>query len=213
MKFFAEGLPRLGVVNLNLQLEPPSNGYSLSTIEGDHHARLRRGDEAISIPLPLAASSTETFTYSNMSSIVTTRISAARSKSSSEPQPLLSASDFQEQPRVLCASCRRQILKLDPIRWKDLPSENWIEFSDYWLCHPGHSHSLSHSHSHHIQENKSHQINPIPILKPTPGTSLLGLTFVLVDSSDTQNITIKVTLPDAYFGLKESISLSNTGRR
>lgn len=210
MKFFAEGLPRLGVVNLNIQFESPLNGCSLSTVEGDQHALLRCGNEVISIPLPLAATSTETFTYPDKSSIVTTRILASGSEKNMEPQPLLSASDLQEQSRVLCTSCGRQILKPMPKRWKELPSESWVEFSDYWLCHPGH-HSLS--HSHHMHKNKSQPINPIPLLKPTPGISLLGLTFVLVDPSDAQRITIKVTLPCDHLGPKESISLSITGRR
>jgi hypothetical protein len=213
MKFFAEGLPQLGVVNLNLQLESLLNGCSLSTTEGDHHARLRHDDEIVSIPLPLSASSTETLTYPGKPSVVTVRISASSSKSNNEPQPLLSAGDFQEQARVLCALCRRQIFKSDRMRWKDLPSESWVEFSDYWLCHPGHSHSPPHSHSYHSHKNKTHPINPIPVLKPTPGTSLLGLTYVLVDLLDTQDIVIKVLFSAAYLGLKESVSLFNTGRR
>ena len=189
MKFFAEGLPRLGVVNVQIELDSPSShSISVSTTVGEFNIVLRHDGEVI-VPLPFDASSTETLTIPPEKSVITVRVPTVRSTSYAEPLPLLSAEDIQTQrsqgTTLSCASCHKKILCRSQMRWKDLPSDSWIEFSDYWLCHPGNSHSHSHAHAH----------TPTPVLptlKAAPGTVLVGLTSLLIHHDDSLNITVKV---------------------
>src|SRR5271170_4777257 len=91
MKFFAEGLPRLGVVNLQVQLDGPSNETSsISTTEGDVTVTLHNDGVELYIPLPFPPSKTETLIFPPKQSIITSRISTLRSASAEDLKPLLS---------------------------------------------------------------------------------------------------------------------------
>ena len=217
MKFFAEGLPRLGVVNLQIELDTPSTDLtSISTTEGDVNVALQHDGE-LSVPLSSPASSTETVKFSSNKSIIIARIPTTRSPNNDEPLPLLSAEDIQTQwsqgATLSCSACHGKILTSPQTRWKDLPSDSWVEFSDYWLCHSGKSHSHSHS--------RPHTSAPVlPTIRTAPGTALVGLTSLLIHPDNSQNITIKVYSHPPLFhpsrwivGLKESTSLPNTERR
>ena|SRR5271170_5073499 len=197
MKFFAEGLPRLGVVNLQVQLDGPSNETSsISTTEGDVTVTLHNDGVELYIPLPFPPSKTETLIFPPKQSIITSRISTLRSTSAEDPKSLLSAEEFETHYSRLgtlsCVSCHTPIVTTKQLRFKDLPSDSWLEFSDYWLCHPSHSHSHTHTHTH-----SETQIPPpkLPTIKSNPGTALLGLTSLVLNSKDVQNVTIKVTFP------------------
>jgi hypothetical protein len=197
MKFFAEGLPRLGIVNLQIHLDAsPVSHLTLSVTAGDQKAVLCHGEESFVLGLPAPASSTEKFTYPAGQSEITSRISTERSTSNEESTSLLSAEDiaskWQQGARLSCRNCHQDILSNPQMRWKDLPSESWAEYSDYWLCHPGGSHSHSHSHSHISRSPEPRTNHPIPNLTARPGLGLVGLTSILVDPKDLQNILLKV---------------------
>lgn len=216
MKFLAEGFPRLGVVNLQIELDTPStDSTSILTTEGDVNVVLQHDGE-ITLPLSFPASSTKFLKFSSQKSIITARIPVTRFLNNDEPLSLLSAEEIQTQwsqgAALSCSACHRKVLISPQMRWKDLPSDSWVEFSDYWLCHSGNSHSHSQSHSH--------TFTPVlPTLRATPGTALVGLTSLLVHPDNSQKITIKVHFPPLFHpsswivGLKESTSLPYTERR
>src|ERR1700721_423708 len=142
MKFFAEGLPRLGVVNLQLQLQTPSNSSTtVSTTAGREHAVLSHDGEVSTLLLPCAASSQDTCTFTSGQLIIKPRILTSPTKDSVETVPLLSADDIGTHwslgAKLSCAYCHRVLVNDRQIRWKDLPSDSWLEYSDYWLCHSG----------------------------------------------------------------------------
>jgi hypothetical protein len=189
MKFFAEGLPRLGVVNLQIELNTSSTDpTSIFTTEGDVNVVLQHNGE-LSVRIPFQASSTETLKFSSKKPIINARIPTGRSTNNGEPLALLSAEDIQTQwsqgATLSCSACHNKLLTSPQMRWKDLPSDSWVEFSDYWLCHPGNSHSHSHTHT---------SVPVRPTLKTSPGTALVGLTSFLFHPDNLQNITIKVLL-------------------
>jgi hypothetical protein len=212
MKFFAEGLSRLGVVNLQIELDKPStDSTSIFTTEGDVNVVIQHDGE-LRVPLSFPAASSEILKFSSNKSIITARIPTARSPNIGEPLTLLSAEDIQAQwsqgATLSCSACHRKTLTSPRMRWKDLPSDSWVEFSDYWLCHSGNSHSHSKSHPH--------ASTPIlPSLRATLETALVGLTSLLIHPDNSQNVTIKVHLHPSLWivGLKESTSLPTTERR
>ena len=195
MKFFAEGLPKLGVVNLEVELDTPVDKYiTLSASNGGSNVVLQHQNETQIINLPLPTPSTQTFTFPPGEWIISARIPTVPSKVGTEPTPLVSAEDIRNRwtcgGKVSCSSCHKPFVEGREMKWKDLPSESWQEYADYWLCHRhSHSHSNSHSHSH------SHEPPTIPVLKASPGTALVGVTFLLAHPDDTQNLQIKVLSP------------------
>jgi hypothetical protein len=193
MKFFAEGLPRLGIINVYVELDSiPNESTNLLTTAGDINVVLQHNANEVIIPIPFPASSTETLNFPSKNVIASFRIQTVRSNTNEEPQQLVSADDIQKQwsqgAILSCRVCHRQLLTSPQIRWKDLPSDSWIEFSDYWLCHSGSIHSHSHSHQS--------QVPVFPHVKSRPETVLLGLTSLLLHPNDPQNIMIKVPTPN-----------------
>lgn len=195
MKFFAEGLPKLGVVNLEVELDTPVDEYTtLSTSNGGSNVVLQHRNETQILPLPLPTPSTQTFTFPPSESIISARIPTVPSKVVTEPTLLVSAEDIRNRwtcgGKVSCSSCHKTFVEGREMKWKDLPSESWQEYADYWLCH---RQSHSHSHSHSL----SHESPTIPVLKASPATALVGVTFLLVHPDDTQNLHIKVHSPSS----------------
>ena len=190
MKFFAEGLPRLGVVNLQIELDTSStDSTSIFTTEGDVNVVLQHNGE-LSVPLPFPASSTETLKFSSKKSIITARIPTTRSFNNDEPLTLLSAEDIQTQwsqgATLSCSACHGKILTSPQMRWKDLPSDSWVEFSDYWLCHSGNS-SLPFPFPY------AHTLPPfVPLSKRLQEPHSSDCTSLLIHPDNLQNITIKV---------------------
>jgi hypothetical protein len=198
MKFFAEGLPRLGIVNLQILLDDyPVSDITLSVTAGVSRAVLCNDKQTFVLDLPLRSSLTETFTYQPGQTDITARISTERSVLNEELAPVLSAEQFSSKwsqgAKLTCRECHQNILTNPQMRWKDLPSESWAEYSDYWLCHPGGSHSHNHSHTTQTSEEKINN-HPIPNLTARLGVSLVGLTSILLDAKDLQNMFIKVLL-------------------
>jgi hypothetical protein len=197
MRFFGEGLPKLGVVNLEVELDTQTSGSTtIFTSTGGSNVVLQNNTEPQIIPLPSPTPSAQTFTFRPNESIISARIPATPSSLVTDPKSLLSAEDIQSLwacgGKLSCATCHKPLIEGREMKWKDLPSESWKEYADYWLCH---RHAHSHAHSH----TPTHDPPAIPVLKATAGTALVGLTFLLVDPYDTQNLQIKVILVPASF--------------
>jgi HECT-like Ubiquitin-conjugating enzyme (E2)-binding len=212
-KWFAEGLPRLGVINLQIQFNPPfNNAVNISTVSGSYEALVLTGETTIRIQLPLLASSTNFARFPTGQSLITCRIPAIASNEPSEPTPPLSADELQlawsQDATLACGKCDRSILSNNQLKWKDLPSEFWLEFSDYWLCHSG----SSHGHHHHDSDT-DHVDSIVPkssVIKPKPRVALLGLTSILLNVADTIGLTVNSpSTLSSNTDLKESISLLN----
>jgi len=202
MKFFTEGLPRLGVINLQLDLQSASNRSStLSTTSGNATATLHHQDEQeADIVLPSPASVTQTFTFSSGQSIVTARIPCLPTTVAEDLLPLVSADDIQARwnmkARIRCSGCLREVVGNREMRWKDLPSDSWVEYSDYWLCHPHTSTTDSHSHGHGHTHNHSHDHShalQLPTIKAILGIGLIGLTSLLMHPQDIFQFQLKVS--------------------
>lgn len=194
MNFFAEGLPRLGVINLQLSLRTTStSSTTLSTTSHNATAVLLDEGQQVNILLPLDASVTETFSFPAGKSVVTARIPCLATNINEDVKALISADDFQggRRAEVCCSVCYQQVFRDREMRWKDLPSDSWVEYSDYWLCHPHpHSHDGdTHSHSH-----ANSQPLQLPTIKAMKGTALIGLTSLLLHPQDIQSPT-KVPSP------------------
>jgi hypothetical protein len=199
MKFFAERLVRLGIVNIQIELEGISEDEStrISMRKGDVNVVLLRRTKKHVIPLDSAVRETKELIFPGSQSIINCRIPVVPCNTVREPQPLISADDFQGSNyagELWCLSCRREILVGGKLRWRDLPSDSWIEFSDYWHCHSGRH---SHNHDEHILPSPVNEVS-VPIIKATPGTGLIGTTFLLIHPVDTRGIIIEVI--SAVFG-------------
>ena len=192
--FFAEGLPKLGVVNLEIELSiPTDDSTSLSTSNTVSSAVLQHHNDTQIIRLPLPTSSTQFFTFRSNESIITARIPSAPSMDVTEPMPLLSAEDIRNLwssgGRLSCSACQKPLVEKREMKWKDLPSESWQDYADHWFCHRHtHSHSPLQSHPH----TDAHDLLPIPVVNTTAGTALVGVTSLLVHSDDTLNLSKKV---------------------
>jgi len=211
MKYFAEALPKLGVVNLQVQLDDESNkSISLSTIAGNRECVLLRDNAVSNLLLPLVPSKSEILTHQINQRILSARISTTPVNANEDPVCLLPAEEIQKHwvggGKLLCKRCHIEICSRTALRWKDLPSESWLEFADYWLCHSGrtnsHSHSHSHSHPTHQQENSLFSES----ISAKPGLGLVGLTFLVLHQEDLGNIRIKVRPINLPLDLKESIA-------
>jgi hypothetical protein len=200
IKVFAEGLRRLGVINVQIHLDTPSEeSTTLSTHENDKHAILHHAAAIFLIRLPSPSSSTKDITLPLNQTTITCRVSTFPTHVDQTLGFLLSADDINVKwsrgADLSCAKCHHIIVQNQPLRWKDLPSDSWEEYSDYWHCHPGSSHFHSHSHSpsqihtHHQAPTQPHK--PF-VLLASPGTALVGLTYLLIHSTNTQNITFEV---------------------
>src|SRR5271156_3763043 len=99
-RYFAEGLPRLGLVNLCIELEgtPSNDTVTLSFQKLDSAATLVCGDEQnLEILLPLAPTSTESLQFPSNQSRISARISAVKSITDVEPKQVLTAEDIQQE--------------------------------------------------------------------------------------------------------------------
>lgn len=211
MKYFAEALPKLGVVNLQVQLDDESNkSISLSTTAGNRECLLLRDNAVSNLLLPLVSSKTERPTLQINQQILSARISTTPVNANEDPVSLLPAEEIQKHwvdgTKLSCKSCHIEICSQPALRWKDLPSESWLEFADYWLCHSGCTNSHSHSHPRPMHQ----QENPVfsQSIGAKPGLGLVGLTFLVLHQEDLSNIRIKVRLIILPLDLKESIALA-----
>jgi hypothetical protein len=197
MKFFAEELARLGVVNVQIQLDTPSSDSTvLHTQSGSFRAVLRHEETEHTLLLPSPSTRTDAIPFPADKSIIQYRVPIAPSTTVSEPTPLISADTIQaicsQGGKLSCSACHCPLLRDGQFRWKDLPSDSWQEYSGSWLCHRGSSHTHSHTHT---SNNHSHTRTPIPTLTATQTTALVGLTFLLVSPSSLQHISIQVPFP------------------
>jgi hypothetical protein len=201
--FFAECLPRLGIINLQVSLGNPSTDATvLITTSTSATSLLRHHGLETAILLPRDASNSDTIPFPSGQKVVTARIPCMAVKDPNElPQTALSAEDIHARwrsrnPGIYCVKCGRQVVKGGKIsRWKELPSDSWIEYSDYWMCHPstaadshfpGHGHSHSHGHAHSVDHSQPPR--QIPTITAIPGTGLIGLTSLLLHPDDLQSI-------------------------
>ena len=184
MKFFAEALTRLGILHLEIEVDTRAAGprrlTRLSINEDVSHAELRHNNDTQIIPLPAATTIEFVSSFPLTQSIITfhDHVSSGGEK---EPTPLVTAEDVSKLwmggGKLACASCHKPIVEHRGMKWEDMSSESLREYADYWLCY-----RTSYFRS---------QTPPI-VLKATPGTVLVGLTFFIVHSDDTQNLQIKV---------------------
>jgi HECT-like Ubiquitin-conjugating enzyme (E2)-binding len=206
--YFAEGLPRLGLVNLHVALEELASDdtISLSFQKSDSAAILTFGDgQNLQIPLPLAPTSSQSLQFPSNQSRISARIAAVKSTTEVDPKPVLTAEDIQQEYQsswtIECRQCHKSLVSNKPMRFKDLPSESWYEYMDYWLCHPSGSHDHSHSRNHESEHPSNSAIVPTTFdLKASPGVALVGLTYLLVHKDDTANLSIKVPFSNPMFG-------------
>src|SRR5579859_598343 len=200
MTFFAEGLPRLGVINLQLDIQSRSLDTSptLSTTSHNATATLHHQGDQIDVILPLSPSMTQTFTLPARESIITARIPCLATKTGENVTALVSADDFQGRriTRVCCSSCHRRVVRCrdGEFHWKDLPSDSWGEYSDYWLCH---RHTSAAEDTYSSLDSHSHSYNQLrlPTIKAIQGTGLIGLTSLLLHPQDIHTQSKVAILP------------------
>jgi hypothetical protein len=190
MTFFAEGLSKLGIVNLHVRVEdsvPISR--KLSTTAGSCEAIIHNEDTTSHVVLPLTPSKTEVFTPEITDGEFSVRIHATPSNTNGEAT-LLPAEMIQRTwdagGKISCRNCHRQIIKSRTMHWKDLPSDSWLEFADYWLCHSPNSHS-------HSRTNTPTAL--LSAITAKSGLGLAGVIALLIHPLDMQNIEIQVHSP------------------
>src|SRR2546423_7106698 len=160
--FFAECLPRLGIINLQLSLNHLSTSSTvLLTTSNSTTSLLHHNNHETPIRLPCQATKSDTIPFPRDQTVLTARIPCVPVKDTNEvPRTVLSTEDVarcgSRNVGVYCAKCGREVVRGNKIlRWKELPSDSWGEYSDYWLCHPNAS-ADSHSHSHGRGRGHSH---------------------------------------------------------
>jgi len=187
MKFFAEALQKLGVLNITVALDTPSNADTAAFVtEGRSEAVLHHDGQTFIIPLPVPSIESQTTTFPPGGQTIELRAAMARDMTQHPRTPLLSAEDVQlrwdNERHISCRACRRLIVVPHSIRWKELPSQSWQEFSDLWHCHSG----SSHSHT-----SCDHELKPtgdLPTLRAFPGTAFVGLMYLVFNFTDVQNV-------------------------
>src|SRR5579862_2418153 len=131
--FFAECLPRLRIINLQLSLNHPStNSTVLHTTSNSTTCLLHHNNHETPIRLPRKASKSNTIAFPRDQKVVTARIPCVPVKDINEvPRTVLSAEDIEARcasrsAGVYCAKCGREVVRGDKIlRWKELPSDSW----------------------------------------------------------------------------------------
>jgi len=187
MKFFAEALQKLGVLSITVALDTPSNADTAAFVtEGRSEAVLHHDGHDFNIPLPVPSIKSQTTTFPFGRQTIELRAAMKRDMTQHPGIPLLSAEDVQlrwdNDRHISCRACRRLIVVPHTIRWRELPSQSWIEFSDYWHCHSGSSHSYA-SCDHEVK-----RVGDLPTLRAFPGTAFVGLIYLVVNFSDVQNV-------------------------
>lgn len=194
MKFFAEALHTLGVLNISIALDTPSSADTAALFtKGQPDAVLRHEGEDIRIPLPGSPLNSQTTTFPPGRRALEIRAPMTKDLTQHPRIPLLSAEVIQSRwdndRHISCRACRLPVVVDHAIRWKELPSQSWIEFSDYWHCHSGSSHPHAHC-DHEVKRGPD-----LPTLRAFPGTAFVGLIYLVFNSTDTQHVRAKVRSP------------------
>ena len=98
-----------------------------------------------------------------------------------------SASTLSAASSLHCRSCNVEMVQATSVRdWKDLPSENWPEMSDFWHCHKPPDHVSRGSETSGATE----QNTAIPDLRPRPGSAFIDATSFHLSPQNCSNITV-----------------------
>lgn len=89
---------------------------------------------------------------------------------------------------IQCRACGAALVKKDVVgQWKDLPNENWAEMMDFWHCHKPDEHNHNHE-----DVAKSKGYSSSSKLEATSGVGLVGLSYLLLQTDDCQNIKVGI---------------------
>jgi HECT-like Ubiquitin-conjugating enzyme (E2)-binding len=193
MKFFAEALQKLGIINIAVVLDSPSNEDTVAVVtEGSYEAILHHDGEVFNILLPVRPTASRTVTFPSGQEKIEIRAHMVKDLTQHPRIPLFTAERLQSRwdndRHIACRACRRLIILPHALSWKDLPSQRWIEFSDYWHCHSG---SNSHTGCGHVV----YRGPDLPNLRAFPGTVFVGPIYLVFNFCDTQYVSAKVPSP------------------
>ncbi|KTW26821.1 uncharacterized protein T551_03283 [Pneumocystis jirovecii RU7] len=198
--FIAEALSHIRVINLII--EYPENTYKpdLLKLFNTHSISLELKGVLITIFLP-GETKKDTFIQVNqLNKALSIRLPLNNSlvKATEEISPW-SAVYIDLNSNFCCIFCLSILLNKNEIKyWRNLPSDNWADMMDYWVCH-GRKQSILQEFG--VYKNRK--------FVSRPGIVFVGLSYFLVFHENIQNTKIN----DIIFGLKkyDKISSINDG--
>lgn len=197
---YAEHLLNIRQVTIFATLESESNRETRAELSADRRSLFLSHDGetatiylpaeiagSASLPLPAARNKVLSFRL-QVTEDVATLDRSQLSYSNDVPWP---AASLSCETSVACRECKEIIVKSPSITtWKDLPSENWAEMMDFWHCHK------PDDHESHVADAQSSMKGYAAsnALRPTPGTGLVDLSYLLICEQDCSGIQVRPVL-------------------
>lgn len=191
MRFYCDYHENIRAIHLSVTLPSAPDELTSLDIYDRKTLRLRHAFRSYTIALPASVDPTRPLEVKGTGLTLNCRVSAdpiVRSDGSIS-LPLSSPEALQED--VLCSACGTcMILASRGLTWHRMPSENWAEMMDSWHCHRGVSDH--HYNEHHDQYTlPDHIVSAAERIRARPGRGLIGLSYLLIHPSDTQNIKVR----------------------
>lgn len=104
-----------------------------------------------------------------------------------------SAKKLSRDIAIVCRQCKNILVERGTITcWKDLPSENWAEMMDFWLCHkPNHKHAPGDGEGENLTEKKGYGANNRFIAGS--GTGFVDLTYLLLNPENCRGVKVSAS--------------------
>ncbi|KAG5518971.1 hypothetical protein PMAC_002502 [Pneumocystis sp. 'macacae'] len=203
--FIAEAFSHIRVINLVLEF--PKNFYKpgLLKLFNTHSISLEFKGELLTIFLPDETEKDTSIQVNQLDKILSVRLPLSDSsvKTTEEISPW-SAVYIDSNSSFCCIFCLSFLLSKDEIKyWRNLPSDNWSDMIDYWICH---------REKHNIL--KGFGVDKNYKFVSCPGIAFVGLSYFLVSQENVQNIKVKIIIrcmwiDDIILGLKKYDKISS----
>ena len=154
---YAEALTHIRQLTLHASLQTEKNEHTKILISSDKKIITTLHDgESSSIYLPTQISGTADVTFPmEKKTEISVRLQiddAEQLRSSfddsSHVEVPWTAADLSGNITIRCKHCGAEILHSGKVTtWKDLPSDHWAEFMDFWFCHKPHDGQSPHDHA------------------------------------------------------------------
>ncbi|KAG4303684.1 hypothetical protein PCK1_000202 [Pneumocystis canis] len=180
--FIAESLSHIGVINIILEI--PENIYQANFLKliNKHSISLEFKGILSIIFLPDEIEKDTSIRINQLNKALSIRLILNKSliENTKEISPW-SAVYIDSNSDFCCIFCSILLLNKHEIKyWKNLPSDNWADMMDYWICH-GHKGNILEKFGIHANLKFSSR----------QGIVFVGLSYFLVSQKNIQNIEIK----------------------
>ena len=202
---YAEALTHIRQLTLHAELQTDKNEHTKILLSSDKKIITALHDgESSSIYLPTQISGTANVTFPiDRKTEISARLQIddvdqlkSASDESTGAEVPWTAADLSDNISLRCKRCGADILHSRQVTtWKDLPSDHWAEFMDFWFCHKPHD-----AYSPHDHAAESRGFSARSTVTASPGVGLVDTVSFLLHRDDCQSLQVSynLALSDCY---------------